>query len=71
MRWRFFAARVCATETDSTKPMIEIRIAGPISCPRDRAKRRHGQRRQALRHVSDNGERLRFQPEIEAQATRL
>ena len=33
MRWRFFAARVCATEIDSTKPMIEIRRAGTKSLP--------------------------------------
>ena len=31
MRWRFFAASVCATETDSTNPMTEIRIAGTSS----------------------------------------
>jgi hypothetical protein len=39
MRWRFLAASVWATETDSTKPMIEIRTAGPISSPTDRARR--------------------------------
>ena len=27
MRWRFLAASVCATDTDSTKPMIEISTA--------------------------------------------
>ena len=33
MRWRFFAAKVCATEIDSTNPMTEIRIAGNKSAP--------------------------------------
>ena len=27
IRWRFFAARVCATEMDSTNPMTEIKTA--------------------------------------------
>ena len=31
MRWRFLAARVWATDTDSTKPMIEISAAGSRS----------------------------------------
>jgi hypothetical protein len=33
IRWRRLAASVCATEIDSTKPMIEIRIAGPTRSP--------------------------------------
>ncbi len=31
MRWRRLAARVCATETDSTKPINEISAADPIN----------------------------------------
>ena len=34
MRWRRLAASVCATETDSTKPISEIRSAGTASVPR-------------------------------------
>ena len=40
MRWRRLAAKVCATETDSTKPMTEISTADPASCRhRSRSKR--------------------------------
>ncbi len=47
MRWRFLAASVCATETDSTKPMIEISSAGPIRLRQSiQVERRQRQRRQ-------------------------
>jgi hypothetical protein len=64
MRWRLRAASVCATEIDSTKPMIEISTAGPIKAAPDEIgeKARHGQRRQALRHLAHDVHALSLSP---------
>jgi hypothetical protein len=62
MRWRFLAASVCATETDSTKPMIEISTRDRRAGPEVGEKAGMVSGGRPLRHLAHDGHALRSRP---------